>query len=69
MTTDDVRALLKEACRKAGSQNKWAAQHGVTAAYLSDVIRGKREPAQAICDALGLQRTVTTRVSYTRVRK
>jgi hypothetical protein len=54
MTADDVRALLR--ARINGSQASWAKANGVSPAYVSDVLSGRREPGDAILKALGLVR-------------
>ena len=54
MTAADVRAMLKRACTAAGTARAWAEKHGVSQAYVSDVLRGRRDPGEAICRALGL---------------
>jgi DNA-binding transcriptional regulator YdaS (Cro superfamily) len=59
MTLDQVRALLRRECDKIGNQAAWAKAHGVSAAYVSDVLVGRREPGDAILRALGLVRVVT----------
>ena len=56
MTADDVRKLLKEACN--GNQAAWAAKHGLSAPYVSDVVNGRREPGAAMLRALRLRRVV-----------
>ena len=61
MTSAQVRQLLLAQSQKIGSQAALAKQLGVSAVYLSDVIRGKREPAETICAALGIERVVTYR--------
>jgi hypothetical protein len=54
MTADDVRSMLREACRKAGTSAAWADKNNVSQAYVSDTINGRREPGPAILRALGL---------------
>lgn len=54
MTADDVRIILREACRKAGTPATWADKHGVSQAYVSDTLNGRREPGPKILRALGL---------------
>ena len=54
MTADDVRAKLR--ANIDGSQASSAKAHGVSPAYLSDVLNGRREPGEAILSALGLTR-------------
>lgn len=44
------------------SQAAWAKKHGLSPAYVSDVINGRRDPGKAILEALGLERVVTYRV-------
>lgn len=61
MTPDQVRQLIVVQCRKAGSQIAFAKRIGVSAPYLNDILRGKREPAATICDALGIERVVSYR--------
>ena len=61
MMLDQVRALLRRECDKAGNQAAWAKAHGVSPAYVSDVLVGRREPGDAILRALGLERVVTYR--------
>ena len=54
MTTAEVVAMLKRACTAAGTARAWAKQHGVSEAYVSDVLNSRRDPGEAICRALGL---------------
>jgi hypothetical protein len=55
MTLQQVLALLRKECDKAGSQKAWASAHGVTGAYVSDVLKGNRDPGESILNALGLE--------------
>jgi DNA-binding transcriptional regulator YdaS (Cro superfamily) len=64
MTADDVRSLLAAECKKAGSQRNWAKRYDLSDAYVSDVLLGRREPADAICSALGINRVVKYQVIY-----
>ena len=54
---DLVKMLLQRA-KRAGSQQALAEALGVTPAYLSDVLGGRREPGPKILAALGLRRRV-----------
>ena len=63
MNVDEMRALLKLACERAGSQVAWAKAHDVGAAYLSDVLNGRREPGGKILRALGLRRLTCYRAA------
>ncbi len=47
---------IRAAAVKAGSQKALAEQIGVTPQYLSDVLRGRRDPGKAILDAFGYER-------------
>jgi len=66
MTADDVRVLLAEACQKAGSQRAWAKRNNLSAAYVSDVLLARREPAEASCAALKIKRVVSYSCTYVR---
>lgn len=50
----DVCRMLRAECAKAGSQKAWAEAHGMSPAYVCDVLRARREPGDAILAALGL---------------
>lgn len=54
----DVYAMLRKECKAAGSQSKFAEKHGVSAAYVSDVLNGRQDPGPALLTALGLRRVV-----------
>lgn len=56
LTEEGVRTLLARECRDAGGQSAWADLHNVTAAYVCDVLQGRRNVGKAIAAALGLQR-------------
>ena len=64
MTADDVRTVLKDACKKAGTSAAWADKHNVSQAYVSDTINGRRDPGPAICKALG----IAPKISYEKVK-
>ena len=64
LTEDGVRARLKAAIEKAGSQRAWAREHGLSAPFVNDVLRGNRQPSDRICEALGLVRVVMCRVDF-----
>ena len=55
MTADEVREILRRACKKAGGMRAWARAHGVSVAYVSDVLLGRREPGPSICAAFQLE--------------
>lgn len=43
------------------TQTAWAKANGVSPAYVSDILAGRREPGKLVLDALGLERVVTYR--------
>jgi hypothetical protein len=59
MTLDEVIALLRAECEKAGGQAAWAKAHRVSPAYVGDVIRGRRDPGDGILLPLGVEKCVT----------
>ncbi|AWV14988.1 hypothetical protein A3862_05245 [Methylobacterium sp. XJLW] len=58
LRVDAVVEKLKTACAAAGGQSAWAATHGLSGAYVSDVCRGRRDPGDGVLRGLGLQRDV-----------
>lgn len=59
MTADDVRKLIRK--KAAGNQKAWAVENGISPAYLSDMLLGRREPSPAILRPLGLEKVVLYR--------
>lgn len=58
ITLIDVFGMLRRACRDAGGQSAWAEVHGISPAYVSDVLNARREPGDKILTALGLRKVV-----------
>ena len=56
MDANEVRELLLAAVD--GNQASWAREHGVSAPYVHDVLRGRRAPGAAILEALRLRKIV-----------
>lgn len=54
-----VLDLVRAQVKRAGSLRAYAREQGYSAAYLSDVLRGRRDPGKKILEPLGLmaQRT------------
>lgn len=46
----------------AGLQLGFAQDNDLSAAYVNDVLRGRREPGQKILDALGIEKVVSYRL-------
>jgi hypothetical protein len=55
---DDLIALLSLRCVAAGSMSAWARQKGVSTTYVSEVLRGKKEPGGKLLKAIGYRRVV-----------
>ena len=58
LTTNQLLGLLRAEADAAGSQGALAEKLGVSAQYLSEVMRGKKEAGPAILQPLFLQRDV-----------
>lgn len=58
---DGVVARLRKSTNAAGGQAAWAAKHEMSAAYVSDVLHGKRLPGDKITKALGLEKALLWR--------
>jgi hypothetical protein len=52
--TAKIRNLLRCACTQSGTQETWAIQNSLSPAYISDVLKGHRDPGPKILKALGL---------------
>ena len=61
MTVEQVRTLLRKRCAAAGSMTTWAGENGVSIAYVSDILAGRREPGESVLTALGLERVISYR--------
>lgn len=61
MTEADILRMLLRECRRAGTQAEWAKAQGLSATYVSDVLKGRRAPGDSILSALGFERVVTYR--------
>jgi transcriptional regulator with XRE-family HTH domain len=55
MRIEDVRALLAVHCKMQGGQSAFARKHGLTRAYVSQVLAGQRPPSPRLCKGLGLR--------------
>jgi transcriptional regulator with XRE-family HTH domain len=58
MNKEELMALLREKITQAGDQRKLAAQLGVSQPHLSEILNGRKEPAEKVLTALGLRRVV-----------
>ena len=56
-----IRGLIRDRCKSVGSQSTFAAQVGVSPAYLSDMLVGKRGVSDTIAAALGYEKFVAFR--------
>jgi DNA-binding transcriptional regulator YdaS (Cro superfamily) len=65
MTEAKIHDMLRLSIAAAGSLRAWAREHGLSAPYVSDVMRGNRSFGPSICEALGIERVNGT-VTYRR---
>ena len=56
--------ILRGEIAVAGSQRAWARSAKVSVAYVSDVLRGRRDPGPSILKPLGYTRQETYSVAY-----
>ena len=61
LTEHDFIERLRTTVAAAGSQKAYAERIGVSASFLSDVLRGNRTPGEKIIAALGLEMIVMYR--------
>lgn len=64
MNEQDVIERLRAAVEQAGGQRAFARSIGVTAAYVNDMLRGRRTVGEKVLTTLGIERVVTHRVEY-----
>lgn len=64
LTEQEVRERLRSAIVESGSQRNFAVQHGLTVAYVNDVLHGRRALADRILAAIGIEREIVFRVTY-----
>lgn len=62
LSEQDILERLRAAIRAAGSQQAFSREHGISAQYINDVVRGRREPGHKILEALGAERVVSYRL-------
>lgn len=58
LTANDVRKLLRARCEAMPSTRAWAAKHGLSQPYISQLLSGSRDPGDKVLAALGLRRIV-----------
>lgn len=61
MNREQLIALLRQECEKAGGQTAWARAHGMSQPYVWDVLSGDKPPSPRLLRALGLEREVVYR--------
>jgi transcriptional regulator with XRE-family HTH domain len=66
MSNIDPRAILQKRLDAGISMRTLATELGVSAAYISDILAGHREPGPAVLDPLGLECDVTVTKTYRR---
>lgn len=60
-----------EAIRKAigpYTAKSWAEVHSVNRTVLADVMSGRREPTDQLCELVGFTKTKTTTTTYKRIK-
>lgn len=61
MTETELLGLLARKVLLAGSQSVWAKDNNMSAAYVSDVLNGRRAPGEKILEVLNVERVITYR--------
>lgn len=64
MTEREVIERLQEAVTAAGGQRAFARMHGLSVAYINDVLRGKRALSERVLATIGIRREIQHIVSY-----
>jgi len=58
MTPDEFRLWLNAQVKQIGNQTQAAAQWEISKQYLGELLKGTREPGEAILNTLGLKKIV-----------
>lgn len=58
ITTEQFREVLRARTRLDGSQKATARKFRIPESYLSDILRGNREPSESVAKLLGYERGV-----------
>ena len=58
---DVIDILRDDITASIDGQAAWARAHKVSAAYVNDVLNGRRDPGPKILDAIGFEKVVTYR--------
>lgn len=56
-TNEQMRQILRDACKKAGSQRAFAAANDVSAQFVGAVLNGDRSMTPELGKALGYEKT------------
>ena len=56
MTEDDVLAILKEECEKAGGQKTWSSAHCLSRVHINEILNRRARIGEKVARALGLGR-------------
>lgn len=56
LNIEEMRNLLRSACKTAGSQLAWAKANDISPQFVSDVLKGYRGPSESMLSALHLRR-------------
>jgi len=61
MTEQEVRERLRDAIAELGGQRAFAEKYKFSTAYVSDVVRGRRELSERILRAIAIERVISYR--------
>lgn len=63
---DAVRKALANDVARFDSQAQWCIENQISTAYLSDVLKGRRDPGKKILDVLGMEAVILYRKTASR---
>lgn len=58
---DVLEVLQDDITASIDGQAAWARAHGISPAYVNDVLHGRRDPGPKILDAIGFEKMITYR--------
>lgn len=58
LNRDEVTELIRDLIKQEGTQTAAAAKLGIVPPYLSDLLRGKRDPGPEVLSFFGLEKKI-----------
>lgn len=61
MTADELRQILRQGVKEAGSGREYARRHDISSSYINKVLNGEKEPGAKLCRILNVEKVIDYR--------